>query len=132
MTLDSVAALSKWGFIRRVTTSGAPNVFDDHTVTPCPVLALLLITDFIKGIVFWFSTAKVLAMPQIPWHKLVQRNAAAMQEASAVIAGVIRWFEERGMYDCADPIRYTAMRDGVQKVKLRLRGALVRSASRRR
>jgi hypothetical protein len=56
---------------------------------------LLLITDFIKSKIqelwSWF-------MPKNPWYKRVQREAASMQLASAVIADVIAHFEEQGMY----------------------------------
>lgn len=68
-------------------------------------------------------------MPTIPWHKKVQRNAAAMQEASAVIAEVIAHFEDGGMYKSAEAVRYIAMRGGVQETAAWFRSTLVRPAS---
>ena len=69
-------------------------------------------------------------MAKNPWHKRVQRRAAAMQEASAVIADVIAYFEERGMYSCAEAVRYIAMRVGVQEIAAWFRGTAVRPTSR--
>jgi hypothetical protein len=65
-------------------------------------------------------------MSRIPWHKQVQRNAAAMQEASAVIAEVIAYFEERGTYSCAEAVRYIAMRNGVQETAVWFRDTVIR------
>jgi hypothetical protein len=48
-----------------------------------------------------------------------------MQASSANIAGVIVWFEERALSDCAELVRQSAMRDGVQKTEARLRNTLI-------
>jgi hypothetical protein len=49
-----------------------------------------------------------------------------MQEASAVIAEVIAYFEERGTYSCAEAVRYIAMRNGVQETAVWFRDTVIR------
>jgi hypothetical protein len=69
-------------------------------------------------------------MARNPWHKRVQRRAAAMQEASAVIADVIARFEEQCQHDCARAVRAIAMRGGVQETAAWFRGTVVKRTTR--
>jgi hypothetical protein len=67
-------------------------------------------------------------MPRTAWHTRVQRKAADMQAASLAVAGLIAYFEERGLCNCAAGIREIALREGVQKTEASFR-ALTRLRS---
>jgi len=71
-------------------------------------------------------------MPKNPWHKRVQRKAADMQAASAAVAGLVAYFEERGLHNCAAIVRESAMRDGVQKTEACLRASILAVTTRAR
>lgn len=59
------------------------------------------------------------------WHKRVQREAADTLAASASIADLIAYFEERSLHDCAAIVREIAKRNGVRETAASLHASIM-------